>query len=425
MVLLALATSAAAAGIDGTYLHARDSDGTTPKKNATVSITFKPGAGGVSMRAVQPGETVTDSGSYSLAGDKITIRFREMEWEANRQGFAFDGCTLTLPFKALAGSPGAGTSKWLKQSPECAQKVSNAASPPAGALAAPRSAQAAGDTVLAAAPKQPAAPLQTPKPLPTSSRPTCERCDHVPCIKAMIAQKEKLRDIYGRLAKKYAKFYTAVANDGTRTPIATIDRVVWDRSSGGRIGGLADLLERHKVFMDEVENVTAEAPAPPECHIDESLGREMSTNPFTCETKAAPGVEAALPCRELWHSVVRHEALHSQECEKRRTGGENHGPTYVTPYGLAKEEMAAYAQEIGELTELLKRAENTCWFTCRCGGKKYRSAQDCKDNCRVGLNCPASAANSCMAPNGPDGEPAPIVPPGLRPGYPVPVVPLR
>jgi hypothetical protein len=108
--------------IEGTYLLVKDSDGTAPKNAAVVTISFKgSNAGTVSMAAVQPGETVTDTGTFSVIGSNITIKFKEMEWEAAGQPFQLDGCNLTLPFKALGGSKGPGTSTWMKKSPSCAK----------------------------------------------------------------------------------------------------------------------------------------------------------------------------------------------------------------------------------------------------------------------------------------------------------------
>jgi len=69
------------------------------------------------MEAVQPGETVTDTGTFSVSGGNITINFKELEWKAAGQPFQLDGCNLTLPFKALGGSEGPGTSAWLKRVP--------------------------------------------------------------------------------------------------------------------------------------------------------------------------------------------------------------------------------------------------------------------------------------------------------------------
>jgi hypothetical protein len=119
-----LIPAARAQTIGGVYIHVRDSDGTKPKAGATVTLTFKGAASGsLHLSAVQPGETVTDSGTYAMRNGLITIHFNEMEWEANRQPFQFDGCTLTLPFKALAGSPGAGTSVWRKTDAKCVVQV--------------------------------------------------------------------------------------------------------------------------------------------------------------------------------------------------------------------------------------------------------------------------------------------------------------
>jgi hypothetical protein len=135
------AMAPAAQGLEGTFLLLRDSDGSKPKPDATVTLTFGGGTRGpLSMSAVQPGETVTDTGSFSAAGGRITITFKEMEWEAKGQPYQFDGCTLTLPFKALNLTPGAGTSTWVKRDPKC--QASGTAEPQAGAAAPAGSAPA-------------------------------------------------------------------------------------------------------------------------------------------------------------------------------------------------------------------------------------------------------------------------------------------
>ncbi len=114
------ATVAVAQDIAGTYAHVRDFDGTVPKSGASVTLTFTGGASGsVTLRATQPGETVTDTGTYSIHGNLITIRFNEVGWAAGNQHFQFDGCTLILPFKALSATPGPGTSTWRKQDSKC------------------------------------------------------------------------------------------------------------------------------------------------------------------------------------------------------------------------------------------------------------------------------------------------------------------
>jgi hypothetical protein len=110
------------ASIEGTYMLVKDSDGTAPKNAAVVTISFKgSNTGTVSMAAIQPGETVTDEGTFTVNGSNITIKFKEMEWEATGQPFKLDGCNLTLPFKALGGSKGTGTSTWMKKSPSCSK----------------------------------------------------------------------------------------------------------------------------------------------------------------------------------------------------------------------------------------------------------------------------------------------------------------
>jgi hypothetical protein len=414
---------AAGAGIDGTYVHVRDSDGTTPKPNAMVSITLKPGkTGEISMRAVQPGETVTDSGSYSVSGNAITLRFREMEWQAQRQAFSFDGCALVLPFKALSATSGPGSSTWLKQAPGCEGKTAATSTPALAATGAQKPGYAATDAGVATAPKEPKTPAAaraTPASVPKSTKPPCD-CTYADCVKAMIEHKRQMKAVYERLTSKYAKFYTAVGDDGTRTPMETVDSAVWAKSKEGGVAGFLDVVERLNIFVKDASDQTDKVGAPPACGIDPNQNLSMWTHAINCETHYSPAVEAALPCNDLWNSAVRHEALHSARCEARKTAGEKHGRVYITPYGLAREEMAAYDQEIGELTALYNRIEH-CKYTCRSDGRKYATPQACREHCRNGLARAFTAANSCMVPDGPDGKPPPIA----APGRPVRVVPAR
>jgi hypothetical protein len=132
-VVLAMSGIAWGQNIAGNYLLLKDSDGSHPKKNATIVLTFAGGlTGSLKMLAVQPGETADDTGIYSIQGKRITMTFKDMEWAADHQSFEFDGCTLTLPFKALSGSIGSGTSTWRKQDSACPEPPAPGnANPPA------------------------------------------------------------------------------------------------------------------------------------------------------------------------------------------------------------------------------------------------------------------------------------------------------
>ena len=77
LLALALAGGAVRAqGVEGTFLLVGDSDGSKPHADASVTLTFRGGVrGSLSMAAEQPGETVTDSGTFSTAAGRITIKF--------------------------------------------------------------------------------------------------------------------------------------------------------------------------------------------------------------------------------------------------------------------------------------------------------------------------------------------------------------
>jgi hypothetical protein len=112
-----------AQALAGTYLLKGDSDGTVPKAEALIILTIQgENEGTVQVKATQPGQSVEDAGTYGVMGNSITMRFRDLEWRVKNELYTFDGCALVLPFKALSGSPGSGTSTWIKQDATCPKK---------------------------------------------------------------------------------------------------------------------------------------------------------------------------------------------------------------------------------------------------------------------------------------------------------------
>lgn len=105
---LLLGTSAWSAGIEGTYRILKDSNGTTAKAGAVVEITFAKSA--FNLKAVMPGETVEDKGTYRLIGNTMTISFAEMEQGQKTGPYSLKDGILTLPFMMF--SNGRGTSTW-------------------------------------------------------------------------------------------------------------------------------------------------------------------------------------------------------------------------------------------------------------------------------------------------------------------------
>jgi hypothetical protein len=202
----------------------------------------------------------------------------------------------------------------------------------------------------------------------------------------------------------------------------TVDTIDLAKNKEGGAAGLLDVMKRLNILMEDAAVETAKVGAPPACGIDpRQKGLEMWTHPIDCETHLSAALKAALPCQELWDSAESHENFHSAECGKRETTGKKGGRKYVTPYGQAREEMAAYDQEIAELTALHSRIER-CKYTCRTDGRRYATPAECRKHCPSGLGARAfTGANSCMVPDGPDGKPPPILPPGR----PVPVLPAR
>jgi len=101
--------------LTGTFTFVKDSDGITAKAKATVTLTFRSGV--VSVSAVQPGETVEDTGTYVVAGNLITIAFNQSQLTSGygfqllpilkkgrvaSQAYAFPPCRHSLGSKYVA-----------------------------------------------------------------------------------------------------------------------------------------------------------------------------------------------------------------------------------------------------------------------------------------------------------------------------------
>lgn len=98
-------------GLFGSYLFEVETGGTKPASDAEIVIKFIP-PDRVTIRAVRPGEVLTDVGSFSTNGDRITIELPELDKRAQAATFTYDGKRLVLPFKIIG--EGDGTSEWSR-----------------------------------------------------------------------------------------------------------------------------------------------------------------------------------------------------------------------------------------------------------------------------------------------------------------------
>jgi hypothetical protein len=382
-VCIILCTSLAfvtiAAALDGAYLLVRDSDGTVPKKDAVVILTFKGGnAGTLSLSAVQPGETVTDTGTFSLSGKRITIQFKEMELAATRQQYYTEGCYLILPFKALAGSEGPGTSLWTRNSDDCKGRGSPAKDSPIMAqlqtMATDLNNQQQADIAdKKGADTGPSSTTEIPLGGPATGKPSCIDCTYGRCIQELIAQKKAFIEMYKEIGKEYADLYLAADNKGRLSPAVTVDKK-----------GFMPALPQYNKNMEEwqkkrdlmSEDVMAKNPIP-SCHIS---GGEIGTNSIECriDLEALDKFAAAVPCREISEIANQHEVYHLTQCQERKKNDK-----LPTPYGLSMEEVKTHQLEIGMLTKLLEKIKKTpkgCW---RCGKTQviYFDKAECNEKC--------------------------------------------
>jgi len=94
--------------LNGTYRFVKDSDGKSARSGADITITFSNGT--FKFKAVQPGETVEDAGTWKATGVTMTITFKEMAQGKQTGTWSLNNGALVLPFKML--SDGAGSSTW-------------------------------------------------------------------------------------------------------------------------------------------------------------------------------------------------------------------------------------------------------------------------------------------------------------------------
>jgi hypothetical protein len=375
LVLVALAmfvTSsiglASAQEITGTYLLVRDSDGQTPKNNATVTITFRGGkTGTLAVSAVQPRETVTDNGRYGIIGNRITMQFDEMEWGAQSKPFSLVGCTLTLPFRAFGG---AGTSTWTKQSCSTPQITTRSS-------AAPNKGTNANAN--APDPKAPAAiPAAEPQPEPViSGRCKCQDGDY---LKRRLNVVSRALNTDMELALAYEK-----RGSGGK-PVPYTEKEALDAES------------RVQWAIDNADELNSKfQPTPPGASGSAANYGKSKPRPaaWTNGGNCAMTIKNANTCQNA--VLESHERIHKFECDQYHSKSPlpapwgamapGHYSDYKTAKTMAdflKEEVRAYEAEqryIENELRMLKQCRE--WF-CD-DGLSYETAEECERSCRAGL----------------------------------------
>lgn len=99
------------AELSGVYLLVADSDGTTPRDDATITLTLA--GNSAEIHALMPDVDVTSAGSFSACKNLITISFDDFDFSGDNTAFEFTDGNLTLPFVVLGGVE-YGTSTWKR-----------------------------------------------------------------------------------------------------------------------------------------------------------------------------------------------------------------------------------------------------------------------------------------------------------------------
>lgn len=350
-----------AAGIDGTYRLVKDSDGNAPKKQAVVTITFQGvNAGSVSMRAVQPGETVTDSGSFWIGGQVITIQFAEMAWQAFSQPFTLEGCNLTLPFKALGGSEGAGTSLWVKETAACGstglQKTSD---PQPGSVSDVPVSRGQAAEINAA---------HQPKPDPTARKHKLKACNcrNIEDLERAVKDNAYLQKRFREQADAYKKQLEEYKNFGRKPPPSVLSRQFADYDSW-RHGQLRNEFNKNMGY-------TASMTVTPD-----------PNNQRQIDPKALEQFAKQAACQGLVDDVIAHENYHIKVTDELQAGTR----TMNTAADLAQEEVEAYEAGQQAIKPILDKLKSECKW--KCIDKKptptpyYDDKASCERACRGGL----------------------------------------
>ncbi len=285
-----------------------------------------------------------------------------------------------MPFKALSGSPGPGSSTWLKKDPACDRQqfssksqalttsTKKAATPPA-------KSDSKKDTTGEGKPDKPGASGGG-----QDAKESCEQCKYVKCIKSLIKEKEAIIQAIKKVAAE--RNWGNIEKQGT------------DYIDLGELPSQEDRLEAIQANDDDKKtlwsDILAKIPSQIEsdvkdnCKFAGSGVLEIHTDPLSCKIDEASkkSMDQAVPCKELSEYAYIHETYHASRClERLRTKK----VLLLTVWGEAKEELAAYGQEIQLLRVLLKKAEAKCRWLCRCDQQKYETAQDCTNNCHAHL----------------------------------------
>ncbi|MFO1464299.1 MAG: hypothetical protein U1F66_11030 [bacterium] len=181
---------------------------------------------------------------------------------------------------------------------------------------------------------------------------TCKQCKFAGCVKSAIKQKEAMRDGYSELATKWEKFWVNTDKE-RRAPLDQIN--LQKLYPMFRITTMTLLNSEFTALRKDEEDLAVRIGPPAGCGYSPTESLEIETDSVQCsiDMLKARKAEEAAPCKELYDIAFRHEALHMQKCQQRK--GNKALPTVMlTPAGKAREEAAAYGQEIAELKKLLK-----------------------------------------------------------------------
>lgn len=113
LAALAGATPAfAAPNLVGTYVLIQDDDGTAPRADALISLTFMSDGSVVLSASLPDTDTVTDKGTWSLQGEKLSLLLPGSGKVISQGKFSLNNRELVLPFRVFSDAE--GKSRWRR-----------------------------------------------------------------------------------------------------------------------------------------------------------------------------------------------------------------------------------------------------------------------------------------------------------------------
>ena len=183
-----------------------------------------------------------------------------------------------------------------------------------------------------------------PQALPTES---CLNCKFKRCLESLATQRQALIAGYSAIAGSPA---IAVRDDSGKA----LDQINTDTMPHAG-AYLLEIATKGRVYEQAVDRMASRIPNA-ECGPPATETIAAETNLLSCERypDKLHAAMAAMPCKQLADMINNHERAHFDACVARKHRQGQAAPyIYLTPAGVAKEEVGAYRTELATIQKML------------------------------------------------------------------------